>query len=603
MGSFAVCFNKKGRSISEEVFLPIHAALQHYAVDASDYIINDTIAFSSQAFWTTPEEQGEQQPIYFADRYFLVWDGRIDNRQEIYQSLIDKQTAIDELSDAQLFLQFYLEKGVESLKNIIGPFAWVLYDKIEQTISAARDSMGARYLVYAETEEWCCIASTVNAITAHPTFPFEINQRLVAQHFSFSYANEGSTFCQNVSLVLPGHYLLVTQKQVARQREYYLPDPCARIKYRDHREYDEHFKQLLSTAVEARLRSISPIASMLSGGLDSSPITVEAANLLNGTKKLYGVTWSFDELKECDERAFLDELYQVNKILPVWVNCDDAFPLNSQDTWPVNPDHPFDYPYRGKHLRAYKEIKDKDCRVTLSGMAGDDLYSGTELIVYEYLRQFRCLAAFKELKQRYRYAKSLNIFLRTHFFWYTKLWFSVKGRSPYWAPHITRQAFDKIQGDRSFLGTRAKYALRPRQYDQLVGTYYSNPLSTEKFFSTPYETEVRYPMRDRRLVEFMLQIPSEHLYSNNLLRPIIRRAFDGVLPEKIKNRRSKTSFHYLLEHVKDQSLKAKDANDYNNWSYYVKSTWINDLTTPNINDLMVKWQSIYWDYWVQQRKT
>ena len=602
MSAFAVCFNKKGRAISKDTFLPMHNALQHYSVDGSHYLIDGAIAFSYHSFWTTPEEQGEQQPIIFADRYILVWDGRVDNREEIYRSLSNEKVNLDDLSDAQLFLRFYLEKGLQSLEKVIGSFAWVLYDKAEGTLTSARDSMGARYLVYAETEEWCCIASTAHSINAHHDFSFEFNQRRVAQNFSFSYVNESTTFCQNVSLVLPGHYLKNAAGKPVEQREYYLPNPHARIKYKDNQEYYQHFKQLLSDAVSARLRSTTPIASMLSGGLDSAPITIEAANLLNGHNELYGVTWVFDELKQSDERDYLNEIYEKFSILPIWVNCDDAYPLNPKDAWPINPDVPFDYPYRGKHLRAYDAIKEKKCRVTLSGMAGDDLYSGTELIAYEYFKQFRFLAAFKELKQRYLYTESVNIFLRTHFFWYTQLWFRIKGHSPYWAPHITEQAFNKIQGNESFIRDYDEYALRPKQYDQLVGTYYSNVLSNEKFFSTPYETEVRYPMRDRRLVEFMLQIPSEYLYSNNVTRPIIREAFNGILPQKIKDRKTKTSFHYLLEHVANQNPKVEDNKNHNNWSYYVKSAWIKDVNTLNIRDLMVKWQSLYWDFWVWQRK-
>ena len=602
MSAFAVCFNKKGSAISKDIFLPIHAALQHYSIDDSRYIIDDVIAFSYHSFWTTPEEQGEQQPIKFAGRYWFVWDGRIDNREEIYQSLSNERARLEDLSDAQLLLNVYLEKGIASLKEVIGPYAWTLYDKEENTLIAARDSMGARYLVYAETDEWCCVASTVHAITAHPDFSFQINQRLVAQHFSFNYTNEDSTFCENIKLVLPGHYLKIAEGKSINQHEFYLPDPNKRIRYTDHREYHENFKQLLSAAVSARLRSTTSVASMLSGGLDSSPITIEAANLIDRDKKLYGVTWTFDELKECDERAYLDDIYNDHEVLPVWVNCDDAYPLNPQDSWPINPDIPFDYPYRGKHLRAYQVIKDKNCRVTLSGMAGDDLYSGTELIAYEYLQQLRFLEIYRELKHRFRYEASLGIFLRKHFLWYTKLWFSIKGRSPYWAPHITEQAFNKIQGDNSFLGNRAKYALRPRQYDTLIGTYYSNPLSNERFFSTPYQTEIRYPMRDRRLVEFMLQIPSEHLYSNNVTRPIIRKAFCDVLPEKIKDRKSKTSFHLLLKKLEQEKLLNKDMNDHSNWSHYVKSSWISDLATPKLKDLVVKWQAIYWELWVEQRK-
>lgn len=607
MSAFVVCLNKKNHTICSDVFDPMHQALLGYAIDQQHAFIDHNVALSYHSFWTTPEEHGEIQPLSCDDGYYFVWDGRIDNRDEIYALLHDDEFKLSELSDAQLFLRFYKAYGINKLAAIVGPFAWVLFDRKQQVLHAARDGMGARYLAYAENDEWLCIGSTVQAITAHFAFEFSLNERLIAQQFSFVCGSEDSTFSSNVKLLLPGHFVAFESMKNANtsllQCQYWLPDPQGRIVYRDARQYDEHFRDIFFESVSARLRTNTDVASMLSGGLDSAPMTLVAAEKLAANRSIHAVTWTFDELSACDERHYLGEIYDKPNIKPVSVNCDDAFPLSEQDDWPVNPDQPFDVPYRGKHLRAYHAIKQKGCRVTLSGMAGDDLYYGTDLIFYEYLRNGRLLAGLSELKRRFAHADSTAVFLKKHLFWYTKMWLVLKGRSVFQPPYITERAYTLMQGDRSFVNSLADQALRPKQYEQLVGTYWSNPLSTEKFFSTPYHTEVRYPFRDRRLVEFMLQIPSEHLYSNNITRPIIRRALGDLLPTDIKKRRFKTSFHPLLDSLTTSSYLQNAGSDTSEkWSYYVKFNFLRQNMAKNTNNLMILWQSMYWDYWVRQRE-
>ncbi len=601
MSGFAVCFNKRGHMITKECFLPMHEKLAPYGVNYEQTLIKDNVACSYHGFWTTPEELGERQPLEIEAGVYLLWDGRIDNRDEIYHLLSNRHRPLKELSDARLFSALYQQYETRHLDKIIGPFAWAIVDHKRHRFTAARDSMGARYLVYAESDEWLCIATAAIAVTAHPEFSFKLNKQKLAQQFGLLYFNNDATFVEGVHKVLPGHYVSLEKCGIVQQA-FYLPNPRNRLYYADKRQYQEQFKEVFTKSVEARLRAIKPVSSMMSGGLDSAPITLAAANSNLSKEPIHAVSWVFDALKKCDEREYLSTICQHQNIEPSWVNCDDAYPLNEKDSWAVNPEQPFDIPYRAKHLRAYKTVQQLGSNVVLSGMAGDELYAYTELIAYELLKAGRPGQAFSELKLRAQFGVSKDRFFKAHFVWYTRLWYWLRRSPQYSPPHLTEQAKRILGQESSFLDNHNYRALRPKQYDRLLGTYWSDALSTEKFFSTPYQVEMRYPLRDRRLVEFMLQIPSEYLCSKGVNRPIVRDAFKSELPDNIIARSQKTSFVSLLEKsLSVENPVVQKLLSQNRWSYFVKPDFIASNNSEYSHYLMILWQCIYFEYWSQHK--
>lgn len=598
MSALAVCLNKKKHKISKEIFLPMHDAQRLYGIDINNSVLSESIGFSYQGFWTTPEEKGEQQPITLFDKFLILWDGRIDNRAEVYTTINNPSKPLNELSDAELYLLYFLENIADPITGVIGSYAWVVYNQETNELWAGRDPMGARYLVYAEDEEWLCIASTVSAISAHPSFKFNLNQRLVAQSFAYITAVEGATFNQNVNQLLPGNSLHYSGLNRISIKNCYLPDPSSRIQYADKSQYIEQFRELFENSVQSRLRSITPISSMVSGGLDSLPITLIARQLITAEQELYGVMWAFDKLKECDERSYVKDIFNKKNIQLVPVNCDSAYPFNPDDNWVMNPDNPFDTPYRGKHQRAYKMIQQKGCRVTLSGMAGDDLYMGTELIFWELAKAGKIIDAINELKYRAKYKSTLVDFLKRHLFWYTSAWYKLSSPKVLTPDYLTDNGCKLIAGYENRILANIQEALRPRQYEQLLGGYWSTPLSNEKFFSNQYEIETRYPLRDRRIVEFMLQIPSEYLYFNGVHRPILRDAFASLLPEKVRLRKDKTSFvSVLLANSSDWNQGELDKLKARQSENYVKFSLNNENSVKSLRNLMIILSSLYFDRW------
>jgi len=600
MTAIAFVLNKKNHSINETMLNAIHEQNSRYGIDHENTLIDGNLAFSYQAFWTTPEEKGESQPLELKDKYYLLWDGRIDNREDIYSMLVSPNKGLDKYSDANLFLAFYADNPKQAiLEKVIGSYTFIIVNRSNGDIHAGRDAMGGRMLVIAEDDEWLCLSTTTHAINAHPNFKFVLDDRTVSERFAFLYADDNSTFSSNVKQILPGYEMTFSNgnKRICKG---YLPESKKRIVYKDRQDYISQFKELFELSVSSRLRTTTPISSMVSGGLDSLPITLCAKKLVEDTNDIYGVTWAFDKLEHCDERKYFEDTFIERGIHLESVNCDDAYPFNPKDNWVYPPDNPIDLPYRAKHQRAYERIKSVGSRVCLSGMAGDDLYANTDLIFWEHAKKLKLISAFKEVKKRSVNRKINSEFIKRHFFWYTSLWYKFWGPKTFSPDYLTDYSKRLIGDLDNFLESETRGALRPKQYQRLVGTYFPNYVTAEKYFANEYDVEVRYPLRDRRLIEFMLSIPSEFLESNGVTRPIIREAFSGFLPNIVKNRSDKTLFSALLaanNEIWDNGINKNVQLEAA--SKFVKFDLIRNNRGNQLRTLVLTLHLLYFDQWIK----
>ena len=147
--------------------------LSHRGPDGSNVSSAHSIKMGYWHFWTTPEEIGEYQPLKLNDLPFrIVFDGRIDNREELFTMLSISSTEGKTLSDAALTLRAYAHWGEDCFKNFVGEFALVIFNEQLNEIVAVRDHLGDRTLFYAFFGTQLVIASEPWAVAgASPSKP------------------------------------------------------------------------------------------------------------------------------------------------------------------------------------------------------------------------------------------------------------------------------------------------------------------------------------------------------------------------------------------------------------------------------------------------
>lgn len=550
-------------------------------------------------FWTTPEEAGEQQPLETKTPPLkLVLDGRIDNREEMFSKLNMAPAVGKSTSDAALMLLAYSRWQVDCFKQIIGEYALVIFDEQNQKIICARDPLGDRTLFYSFHNSQLLIASEPWPI-AHATH-IELDETGAAHHFALKAAQNGQSMFKNIYELLPAHILEATSTDYRTWR-YWQPDTEKKIRYKTDEEYAEHFRNLLKESIRCRLRSITPAGILMSGGMDSPSIASLAAQML-APAQVTTLTHIFNdaELKECDERTYVEDIKQKCNLNTVYIPCDDAWVLKDNENLPINKNSPDINAYRWMKEREYTRAQAEGLHVLLTGSFGDHLYSAGMDWLADMLEEGRLLTAIKKI-----------IALVYHF--------------PNWKTHwhsgylhrAARRILNKLPGGKKihqknmhpgWLTTQAANTLTSASAE-----YSSAPLglgaakicTTEAYFASRYQVELRHPYRDRRLVEFVLALPASQLFQGGVHKYILRIAMKNLLPQSVLTPRRTTSlkdfFMRGMKHEKDFIQKSLE-NPRSDWRSYVKKDWVmqcwkNLQPDEHKSDVLIPWMLISYETW------
>ena len=187
-------------------------ALSVRGPDGCDQLVRGWIGLGHQHFWTTPESSGERQPLSdVRAEVVLVFDGRLDNREELLATLDVKHLDSRGVpSDAELVLAAYQRWGEEFCGHLIGPGALVIVDLERRQVLCARDPLGDRTLFYNLDHSRLLVASEESGLLAHPEVGADFDETHLACFFALRVPSGGSTFFQQVRELLPGELLRVS---------------------------------------------------------------------------------------------------------------------------------------------------------------------------------------------------------------------------------------------------------------------------------------------------------------------------------------------------------------------------------------------------------
>jgi asparagine synthase (glutamine-hydrolysing) len=404
-----------------------------------------------------------------------------------------------------------------------------------------------------------------------------------------------------------------------RRWRHWEPDLDLRLRYRSDAEYAEHYRALLKTSVKCCLRSASPPAVMMSGGLDSTSVACVAAREISAAGALgplRTVSYVFDELTTCDERRYMDALLAEYDIEAIRFAGDDAWPLRDIEASPWSPNGPEGNPHRGLVQRAYARAREGGSRVVLTGWFGDHHYTGTEDWLADLLVDRRFGEAAGALLGQARRAgvRALVSSQGVRRVGRRVLDRVPGGRRlrPPWepprAPWLTPHAAGCVARANAWPSTPTA-GRRPRQVQRLLGAMAARGATGAIVDASHGFVELRHPYRDRRLVEFMLAIPAHQLYNQGRYKHVLRNAMGGILPEAIRQRERPTSLMPLYARglverewpTVEAILAGRDAG----WQDYVQEEWLQAVLPAQIAALQdgagawVPWLCIAFELWRQ----
>jgi len=312
MAGIAGIYSVDGRPADGSDLQRMADALAHRGPDGTSNWRCGPIGFAHLQLCTTPESLHEHQPLQapWAEAC-LVWDGRLDNREELSEAIVSRGGRLVDDTDPGLVLSAYLVWGKECVSRLVGDFAFAIWDGRLRWLLCARDCFGIRPFYYFWDGKEFLFASELRALLTHPRVSLNINEGMVAEYLLNSITSREDTLYVDIHRLTPGALLTISASQDLRIETYWKPD-LSIIRYQTDDQYAEHFTQVLEESVRCRMRCCVPWASELSGGLDSSTVSVTAQALLNRSGSGQQVsTFSLAEPgKPWDESEYIAEISQ-----------------------------------------------------------------------------------------------------------------------------------------------------------------------------------------------------------------------------------------------------------------------------------------------------
>ncbi|WP_369900968.1 asparagine synthetase B [Bacillus manliponensis] len=494
------------------------------------------MAFGQSLLFTTPD--AKYQKIHYTikgRKYFIVFDGRLDYREELQRKL---QLKIEEdVTDAYLVVQAYDCFEENFLRELQGDFAFAIWDDMKGTLFLARDRIGNRNLFYYFEGSTLIWGSEIKQILMHDNVSRKLNLDYLRRYLLDNPRGEKDTAYRYINRLKAGHYVKLRQGKLTVSQYYHFKP--LEVKHRRESDYVEGFRDLFVKTIQNQTRSEGRIGVSLSGGLDSSSIFSMIAQLnqdggLESEIKAY--TYAFQKQKEANEEQYvLSALKKYPAELKVidgdnhWNFRGDFSDLQSLD----EPYHLFNYKFGVEILHAMKE---DGIDIHMSGMYGDQVLYGSPYYLAGLARNRKVSKLWEGIK----IWKNSNIPFWELVYKYTinPLFYKSEEFIPPW---VNRKNIDE-----SLLRERLSPTYSDCMWTEEEMIDYFNFLIyrtgrewTNQYIANANAIEVRTPFLDPKLMEYLATVPV-HLKDNpKYNKYILRESMKGILPEKIRTRTDK----------------------------------------------------------------
>jgi len=552
MSTLLGVFARNGRPVDAEEIATMARPLTPRCVDARREWRAGPVGFGLLQLHETPECVYDVQPCPLDARLaagkppdvVIVADCRIDNRAELAEALRIPGALLDVLPDSQLILAAYLHWGGECLRRLLGDYAFAIWDGRSQTLLCGRDPLGIKPFYYHLREDLFVMASDIRAVAAHPQTPRRVDEQELARKLRYvPHIDPRTTYLQNVVKLPPAHTLTLSA-QAATLQHYWLPEEVSPLHLPTIEEYVEQGRALLEDAVRVRIRSAHPIGAHLSGGLDSSSIAVLAARMLRAQDRTLP-TYNWQATPDTDDDVSSLEYAGLRNICAIEGLSHQnakltAYDLTRQLRQDICLHHDLNIWYEPLVRRM---AADDGVRVLLSGWGGDELISfNGRGWRSEQFRRGRWRELLRDIwvgPSFWRRSRRTASVLYHHVF---------KPSLPdavYRALHARSQSWLQIDcvtpGFARMIGE-----LPPAPPDRVQRTVHATQLWLLAFGHLAQRTEIwagdgaqdgmvyRFPLLDRRLVEYSLAVPGDLYMDGRMDRYLFRRMVEGLLPSDVQ---------------------------------------------------------------------
>ncbi len=572
--------------------------LTHRGPDHCGITQKPNLFFAHQRLSILDTDKRSHQPLKYKN-ILLSFNGEIYNFKDIKREL-DYEFTTE--SDSEVIIAAYLKWGLSFIQRLRGMFAIALMDG--ETLYLFRDRLGKKPLFYMDGSVFI-FASEIKALT-----PFlnktRMNEDALMSYLSFLAPTPPHTFYEGINKLAAGEYLTYKDGKVEVKRYYDLLDAEPNIiTHRDEAIFT--LEKLLDESISMRLNADVPMASLLSGGIDSA--TINAYTLSHGVK-MDTYTLGYEEFSKYDERANAAQSAEFLglKNSQVVINQDDF--INASDKVFDAMDEPLNDPAAIPLYLLFDKIKQDGYKVVMSGEGSDELFLGYRQY-FEYLdiEGASNLAHKNWLKKYFRANFSMN----REWEWYKRIFddtllFRTSGDkfTDLQKNKLMRRNVKDNESLKYLAPYREKFENSKHEDESIWYSYIDlNLFQAEHFLtkldrvSMAHSIESRTPFLDHKLASAVFSISPKLRYEDGVTKSLLKEIMKPKLNETILKRKKKGFSNPYMEYLINSNkidlirevnnetgmFKQRELSEYietaskgsfkqHVWGLYVLSHWI-----------------------------
>ena len=472
------------------------------------------------------DPEGGKQPMHSPDRNtIIIYNGELYNTPELRTELMSRGHEFVGHSDTEVLLHAYLEWKTDAFSRLNGIFAFAIWEKRERRLTLCRDRLGVKPLFFAPIRNGLTFGSTIDTVLCHPEIEPALDEDGLRTLLLLGPARppESGVFRQIKSL-LPGHFAVLTPENFtdhvywqleAHEHEDDLPTTIERT------------HTLICDAARRQLVSDVPLACFLSGGLDSSILSMLAAKDYAARGETLH-TWSVDYRD--NDKYFTKSIFQPNSddsyidqmvdflgthhhrvVLEPEALCAALLPATDARALPGMAD------VDSSLLLFCAAVKRGGTTVCLSGECADELFGG-----YPWYHREEIL-----FEDTFPWSRSVGLRLGL-----------LTPDAVRNGEEFVRQHYRDTCDRAPKLSSDGKKAARMREMFVLNLDWFMATLLDRKDRMSMYSgLEVRVPFCDHRIVEYAYNMPWDFKSLEGREKGIVRRAFADELPKEIVYRK------------------------------------------------------------------
>ncbi len=453
----------------------------------------------------------------------IVFNGEIYNHAELREQMRGDGVRWIGGSDTETLLAGYRVWGEALLGKLQGMFAFVIFDKAQDHLFVARDPLGIKPLYFETTKGGVRFASEIRALVAgrEP----RCSPEGVSGFLQWGSCPEAEFLFSEINTLSAGHRMIVKADGAIETRRYW---PAKTFPKNSGADAPTRVRSLLKRAVEQHLMADVPVASFLSGGIDSSIVSALAAQAMSGALQTFSIGFPHAQFDETSIAAEVARRYKTDHHR-IEVSDDEAIALVQEAVTKL------DAPSVDA-INTYivsRKVAEKGIKVALSGLGADELFGG-----YPSFRdapRLRLFAAIPRAIRRLgvvfgktgaRLADLPAGDLMAIAIWRRRLWSDAMLREAGLplgdlktdAPPDLRDDFARISWAEMTVYMRQMLL---RDSDQM---------------SMAASLELRVPFLDLELVEYALGLPAAEKTRYRIPKGLLVEACRDLLPERVHNR-------------------------------------------------------------------